>query len=294
MTIRKVAVIGVGQMGAPMARNIHRAGFDLTVCDSDEAALAPFAALGARCTTRAADCVDCDMVAVIVATPAQTRTVLLGPDGLTSGMSDNAPIVVIMGTVSPAEMIGLEEALASFRISVIDAPVSGGTMGAEDGTLAIMVGGPEAVYEKVQPVMASMGSAIYHCGTLGTAQVTKIINNIVGVTTQMIAAEAYRICADNGLKLREAIPVFENGTGRNFLTRDFTDVTRAYKSWTARRQDFDNLHTIMRKDIGLALSLGERSGPLPMINALHDVLNAVGEETYENWTLIAGADCPSR
>lgn len=290
MTVRKVALIGLGQMGAPMARNIHKAGFELTVCDLDEATMKPFAALGARCTTRAADCADCDVVAIVVATPAQSRTVLLGPEGISSGISGRAPIVAVMGTVSPAEMHSLAEELKPSGIQLVDAPVSGGTMGAEDGTLAIMVGGPKDVFARVRPLMESMGSAIYHCGELGTAQVTKIVNNIAGIATQMIAAEAYRICTDNGIGLRDAIPVFETGTGRNFLTRDIADVTRAYRSWTARRQDFDNLQTIMRKDIGLALSIGEKSGSLPTINALFGVLNKVGEETYENWTMIAGSD----
>lgn len=290
MTIRKVAVIGVGQMGGPMARNILKAGFELTVCDRDEEALAAFSALGARCTTRPSDCADCDAVAVLVATPAQTRTVLLGPDGVLEGVAGKAPIVAVMGTVAPSEMISLAEALEAKGIALVDAPISGGTMGAEDGTLAIMMGGAPELFERLRPLMQSMGKAIYHCGSLGTGQVTKIVNNIVGVTTQMIAAEAYRICLDNGLKLGDVIPIYEAGTGRNFITRDVQDVIRAYTSWTSRRQDFDSLQAIMRKDIGLALSIGKSSGPLPMLHALQVVLGDAGEETYENWARIAAAE----
>ena len=290
MTIRKVAVIGVGQMGGPMARNILKAGFELTVCDRDEEALAAFSALGARCTTRPSDCADCDVVAVLVATPAQTRTVLLGPDGVLEGVAGKAPIVAVMGTVAPSEMISLAEALEAKGIALVDAPISGGTMGAEDGTLAIMMGGAPELFERLRPLMQSMGKAIYHCGSLGTGQVTKIVNNIVGVTTQMIAAEAYRICLDNGLKLGDVIPIYEAGTGRNFITRDVQDVIRAYTSWTSRRQDFDSLQAIMRKDIGLALSIGKSSGPLPMLHALQVVLGDAGEETYENWARIAAAE----
>jgi 3-hydroxyisobutyrate dehydrogenase-like beta-hydroxyacid dehydrogenase len=289
MTVRKVALIGVGQMGGPMARNIHKAGFELTVCDRDSTALAPFAALGVRCTAHAADCADSDVVVVLVATPEQTHAVLLGPGGVMEGVYDQAPLVAVMGTIAPSEMTSLAEALGAKGIAVVDAPVSGGTMGAEDGTLAIMVGGTDDAFERLRPLMESMGKAIYHCGSLGTGQVTKIVNNIGGVMTQMIAAEAYRICLENGLKLGDAIPVYEAGTGRNFMTRDVGDVIRAYTSWTSRRLDFDNLQAIMRKDIGLALSIGKTSGPLPMLHALQAVLGNAGEETFENWSRIASA-----
>lgn len=289
MTVRKVAMIGVGQMGAPMARNILRAGFELIICDRNEAAIAPFRDLGVQCVDSAADCAGCDVVVVLVATPEQTKTVLLGPGGLLEGVAENVPVVAVMGTIAPREMLDLAEELQRKAIPIVDAPISGGAVGAIDGSLAIMVGGQRDVFDRLLPLMESMGRSIFHCGSLGTGQATKIVNNIVGISTQMVAGEAYRILLGNGLKMQDALPIFEAGTGRNFLTRDATDAVRSYSAWTGGREDFEGLQAIMRKDIGLALSIGAEAGPLPMINALRAVLENVGEETYETWSAIAHA-----
>lgn len=287
--ITSVAVIGVGAMGAPMAMNIHKAGFELTVCDRNPAARAPFADLGVRCVERAADCASCDAVIVLVATPQQAHAVVLGPDGLRAGLDGRAPMLVLMGTVAPDTVAELTQALAPTGMRIVDAPVSGGPVKARAGTLAIMMGGPAADIEALRPLMQSMGSTIFHCGPLGTGQATKIVNNLVGITTLMVAAEAYRIAEDNGIRLPDAIPVFEAGSGRNFFTAHAQDAPDAYAAWTATRADFESIQSILRKDIDLALSIGAGSGALPFTRALRAVLDGVGEETFETWSAVAAA-----
>lgn len=289
MTIRSVAVIGVGAMGAPMAMNIHEAGFDLTVCDRSATARAPFAALGVRCVERAADCAGCDAVIVLVATPEQARAVVLGEGGLREGLRGAKPLLVVMGTIAPETMRELQRELEPMGVRVVDAPVSGGAVKAREGTLAIIMGGRAADCEVLTPLMKAMGSAVFHCGPLGAGQATKIVNNLVGITTLMIAAEAYRIARDNGISLADAIPVFEAGTGRNFFTVDAQDAPEAYGTWTNTRAGFESLHAIMRKDIDLALAIGDASGPLPMTKALRAVLDGVGDDTFATWRAIAAA-----
>jgi 3-hydroxyisobutyrate dehydrogenase-like beta-hydroxyacid dehydrogenase len=292
MTIRTVAVIGVGAMGAPMAMNIRKAGFELTVCDAREAAHAPFSALGVRCTTSAADCADCDVVIVLVATPEQAQAVALGEGGLRSGLGDRKPILVVMGTIAPDSMQDLQRDLEPAGVRVVDAPVSGGVVKARDGTLAIIMGGRREDCEALRPLMQSMGKAIFYCGALGSGQATKIVNNLVGITTLMIAAEAYRIGLNNGLFLPDVMPVFEVSTGRNFFTATAGDAPEAYGAWAKTRADFDSLQSILRKDIDLALSIGGGSGPLPMTRALRAVLGDVDDETFENWRAVAAAALP--
>ncbi|WP_445503830.1 NAD(P)-dependent oxidoreductase [Microvirga sp. G4-2] len=287
MIIRSVAVIGVGAMGAPMAMNIRKAGFDLTICDRSAAARAPFEALGVRCVERASDCADCDAVIVLVATPEQAHTVVLGEGGLREGLHGKAPLLVVMGTIAPETMRELQRELEPTGVRVVDAPISGGAVKAREGTLAIIMGGRGEDCETLRPLMEAMGNAIFHCGPLGAGQATKIVNNLVGITSLMIAAEAYRIAGDNGISLSDAIPVFEAGTGRNFFTAHAKDAPEAYSTWTATRADFESLHAIMRKDIDLALSIGGSSGPLPMTKALRAVLDRVDDETFDTWRAVA-------
>ncbi|MBW3098189.1 NAD(P)-dependent oxidoreductase [Pseudohoeflea sp. DP4N28-3] len=290
MSVKSVAVIGVGAMGAPMAMNIHAAGFTLTVCDRSPEALAPFSEKGIATTDSAAACANCDVVIILVATPDQARSVLFGEGGVISGLGDAKPMIVLMGTLAPDSMQDFARQIEPYGLAIIDAPISGGVVKAREGTLAIIMGGAREDCDAVRPLMQAMGEKIFYCGALGSGQATKIVNNLVGISILMTAAEAYRIGLDNGLFLPEAMEVFEAGTGRNFLTAGPNDAAEAYTAWASTRRDFDSLQSILRKDIDLALSIGENSGPLPMTHALKKMLAGVGDETYETWSVVAGAD----
>ncbi len=292
MTIKTVAVIGVGAMGNPMARRIHGAGYALTVCDTSEKALASFVDLGVRTTRRAADCAGCDVVIILVATPDQARHVALGDNGLRAGLSGTPPMLVVMGTVAPATMHELQRELEPLGVHVVDAPVSGGLVKARDGTLAIMMGGRSEDIDALQPLMAGMGKSIFRCGTLGAGQATKIVNNAMGIASIMIAAEAYRIGLDNGLRLEDAVPVFEASSGRNFFSRNARDASEAYAAWAPTRDDFNSLQAIMRKDFDLALAIGGDAASLPVMRALRVMLDGIGEETFETWRTVARAGMP--
>lgn len=290
MTDTKVAFIGVGAMGGPMAQRVHEAGFGLVACDISEASLEPFARQGIRVTNRAADCAGCDVAILMVATFEQAHGVLFGPAGLLSAPSEKRPsIVILMGTVSPKAVRDIARDLAPFGIGVIDAPVSGGIVKAREGTLAIIMGGEAEHCERVEPLLRSMGSRLFHCGPVGAGQVTKIVNNAIGIANIMISAEAYRIALDNGLGLDDFVPVIEAGSGRNFFTASTRDAPEAYAAWAPTLPAFHSLQSILRKDIDLALSIGEGSGDLPMIAALRKALEDVGTGTFETWRRVVEA-----
>lgn len=198
MSVRTVALIGAGSMGAPMAMNIHKSGFELTVCDLNPQARARFEQAGCRTTDRAADCADCDAVIVVVATPEQARAVVFGDGGLVGGLNGRTPFLVLMGTVAPETVREFQDELAPLGVRVVDAPVSGGVVKAREGTLAIIMGGRKEDCDALRPLMQAMGDQIFHCGALGAGQATKIINNLVGIANLLVAAEAYRIAIDNG------------------------------------------------------------------------------------------------
>ena len=144
--IRSVAVVGVGSMGEAVARRIQAAGFGLCVCDVNEAVLARFERSGASVARRAADCAAADLVIVLVATPEQVRSVLVGEHGLRAGLvaGARAPIVVVMSTVPREVVLELHAVLAGAVAGFIDAPISGGLIKAESGTLSVLAGGSAA------------------------------------------------------------------------------------------------------------------------------------------------------
>ena len=199
-------------------------------------------------------------------TPAQTRDRIL--EAALTLFSDKG--------YDKTTMRELAQELEPDGVRVVDAPISGGALKARDGTLAIIMGGRAEDCEELHPLMQSMGSSIFHCGPLGAGQATKIVNNLVGITTLMIAAEAYRIAGENGIALPDAIPVFEASTGRNFFTVRPNDAGEAYDAWTATRADFDSLQAILRKDIDLGLAAGRTFGvPMPVTSITRDMVQTL-------------------
>ncbi len=238
--IKSVAVIGVGNMGGPMARRIHAAGYTLTACDANPEVLAPFAALGVKTTFRAADCASADLVIILVATPEQMTSVMLDPNGIADALADgHKPLIAVMSTVTPHAVIDLQQALAPKGLRVVDAPVSGGIVKAEQGTLTIMMGGEPDDIAMAKPVMECMGSNIFACGKLGAGESLKIVNNIVGIANIAIAAEAYYLAERQGLAFETIAPILELSSGRNFFSQDADEGRAAYAAWARSRKEFE-------------------------------------------------------
>lgn len=286
---KSVAVIGAGMMGLPMAERIHGAGFDLTVCDVNDATLSKFGAKGVKTTRSPAECAGADVILVVVATADQTREVILGETGVLSALSqDHSPILVVMGTISREAVVALSDEVASHgKIRVLDAPISGGPLRAEDGTLAIMVGGDAADLEVARPVLNCLGKKIFHCGPVGAGQAVKIINNLIGSINVIVVGEAYRIALENGLPLEDLAPVLEASSGRVNLSVDASEAYASFARWGGADADFEGVRRVMRKDMKLALDMASvTTGSYPATRQMVELIDALDKDTQDNWRFV--------
>lgn len=213
-----VGVIGLGAMGAPMARNLARAGLLAAVWNrTPDKAHALTAELGVMCAADPADLArHCDVVLTCVSADTDLLAVV---DLLMSGM-DADKILIDTSTVQPATAIEIARRLAETGCGFLDAPVSGGVEGARQGTLAVMVGGDTATLERARPVLEAIGKHIAHMGPVGKGQATKAVNQIMGAGINQAVTEALALAEAEGLPLDKVIEVVSSGASGNwFLER---------------------------------------------------------------------------
>lgn len=263
-SVHTVAFIGVGNMGAPMARNARAAGFELTVCDRNAAALQSFAALDVRTTPDAGDCAAADAIVVLLANDQQVRDCLVGPDGVAARIqAPHRPIVCMMGTTLPDTLQAVRGPLEAAGARLIDAPVSGGIVGAQRGTLSIMAGGDAANVTAVTPLLRSMGQRLFHCGPLGAGEVVKVINNMLCIANMFLTAEAIELGERHGVSFEKLTPILSVSTGLNFLTADAATGRAQYAAWARSAEAYRAIHAVVGKDLHLALRLAELGGIEP-------------------------------
>ncbi|WP_245982123.1 NAD(P)-dependent oxidoreductase [Mycetocola tolaasinivorans] len=211
-----VGVIGLGSMGAPMARNLlarRPAGTAVHVQSRRPESLTPFVESGAiaQATPREL-ALAAEIVVVMLPDLAQIEQVLTGPDGLLAGI-DTTHTLVVCSSISPTglrELAARLDAATSGLLRVVDAPVSGGTEGAEAGTLSIMVGGDNADVARVLPVLETMGTPL-HLGPLGSGQVAKACNQMIVAATMTAVAEAAVVAERAGLDVAALLPLLQGG-----------------------------------------------------------------------------------
>ena len=204
----KIGFVGLGIMGRPMALNILKGGFDLTVWARRAESMAPLLEAGAKGAGSAAEvAAGCDVVFSMVSDAADVEQVALGAGGVAEGARPGL-IFVDMSTIAPAAAQSIAARLAERGVTMLDAPVSGGEQGARDATLAIMAGGEAAVLEQVRPLFACLGKTVVHIGAAGAGQVAKACNQMIMVNAIQASAEAMRLAGAHGLdlaKVREAL-----------------------------------------------------------------------------------------
>ncbi|ARP78689.1 NAD(P)-dependent oxidoreductase [Bordetella genomosp. 6] len=283
--IKTVAFIGVGNMGAPMARCARRAGFELIVCDRNPDVLAAFAREGARVTASVSDCAVADAVVVLLANDAQIMETMLGEQGLAAAVpAGHRPLVCMMSTTLPDTLRALEAPLAAAGARLIDAPVSGGIVGAEAGTLTIMMGGEVADVEAVRPLMQAMGERLFHCGALGSAEVVKVINNMLCVANMFLTAEAIELAESHGVSFESLAPILSVSTGLNFLTADASTARAQYGAWARSEQAYAAIHRIVGKDLHLALKLARQASlDLGLLASVSQYVDADDPQAMARW-----------
>ena len=204
----KVGFVGLGIMGNPMALNLLKAGHQLWVHARRPESMKPLAAAGAvACANPGEVAAHADVTFIMVSDTPDVEQVILGDSGIIHGAKAGS-VVVDMSTISPTATKVMAEELRARGVEMLDAPVSGGDVGAINGTLSIMVGGKPDAFERVKPLFEAMGKNIVHIGDNGAGQVAKACNQIVvGVTIQAVA-EALTFARKNGVdagKVREAL-----------------------------------------------------------------------------------------
>jgi len=302
----RIGLVGLGQMGAPMARNLARAGFQLAVADTSADAVRRFVA-GTPCdvppdlkSLGAA----CRVVITMLPDGAAVRHVVLGEskedagDCLAAGLARGA-VVIDMSSSSPVGTRELGATLEAHGIALIDAPVSGGVKKAVDGSLAIMAGGDPTVIETVRPVLEAMGKSVFATGPLGAGHAMKALNNYVSAAGFAAATEAVLAGARFGLAPETIVAVLNAATGRNNSTEN------KFPQFVLPRT-FDAGFTVglMVKDLRIALDVAKATGmPAPLAEAClaewaatERELGAGADHTaaVKHWERLAGSEIPEK
>ena len=255
----KIGFIGIGQMGRHMSRRLLNAGYDLNVYDSNKDAAAPLLEKGAKWSNTPKEMAEaCRIVFSSLPTPRIVEEVVYGKNGLSEGWQ-KGDIYVDMSTNSPSVIRKIAKDAAKKGVAVLDAPVSGGTKGAEAGTLTIMVGGEAADVKKVENLLLAMGQKIFRVGDVGCGNVAKLVNNMISLACNSISAEGFVLGTKGGIDPQTLLEIISISTGDNWCMRQYPRTT--FKG------NFEPGFKIglAYKDIGLALDLGrEYAVPLPV------------------------------
>ena len=265
----QIAFIGLGNMGAPMASNLLKAGHDVVVFDLMEAAIQALEAAGARRAATAGEAVPgAEMVISMLPAGRHVRGLYLGRDGQ-PGLLDQLegkPLIIDASTIAPDDARIVGEAARERGLGYLDAPVSGGVGGAKAGTLTFIVGGSQANFTQAKPVLEAMGKNIFHAGDIGAGQTAKICNNMLLGILMSGTAEALALGVKNGLDPSVLSEIMKQSSGGNWALNVYNPWPNVMESAPASNgYQGGFLVDLMAKDLGLAweLAMGSKSS-VPM------------------------------
>jgi 2-hydroxy-3-oxopropionate reductase len=265
-----IGFIGLGVMGDPMARNLIEAGRSLVVHNRSPEPAQALAEAGAEIASGPREVAErSDVVITMLPDSAAVESVVLGEDGVLAGAS-KGDLLVDMSTIHPTVSVAVARAAAERGVAALDAPVSGGDVGAQQGTLSIMVGGDAADAERARPLLEVLGKTIVHVGEAGAGQVVKACNQVVVAVTIAAVSEALVLGSKAGVDPARILDVLGGGLASNkvmevrrtnFLEHDFTPGFRI------------DLH---HKDLNIALESGDAYGvPLPVTGLVQQYMRAL-------------------
>ena len=284
----KVAWLGLGVMGYPMAGHIlTRGGHDVTVYNRTAAKSAAWVAAqgkGRAAATPAEAARDADFVFSCVGNDDDLRAVTLGPDGAFQSMKPGA--IFIDNTTTSAEVArDLAAAASAKSLAFIDAPVSGGQAGAENGQLTVMCGGDEAAFEKAKPIISHYAKMVRRIGPSGAGQLTKMVNQIAIAGLVQGLSEAIHFAEQANLDVEAVIDTISKGAAQSW------QMENRWKTMHARKFDFGFAVDWMRKDLGICLAEAGRNGADLSIAALVDTfyadIQSQGGNRFDTSSLIA-------
>ncbi|HEY9895253.1 MAG TPA: 2-hydroxy-3-oxopropionate reductase [Candidatus Sericytochromatia bacterium] len=282
--MQPIGFIGLGIMGKPMARNLLKAGYPLVVYNRSRPAMEALAAEGAvLADSPKAVAEQVDVVISCVSDSPDVEAVALGSNGIIEGAKPGL-LYIDMSTIAPATARKVYTALKAKGADALDAPVSGGDIGAQQGTLSIMVGGDEPAFQRSLPILQAMGKNIVYIGEAGAGQVTKACNQIVVALTVQAVAEALTLAKKSGVDVARVREALMGGFaqsrvldvhGKRILEGDFQPGFKL------------DLH---RKDMNIVLQTGRETGvPLfgsAQVTSMMDALLAQGKGDLDNAALV--------
>jgi 3-hydroxyisobutyrate dehydrogenase-like beta-hydroxyacid dehydrogenase len=273
MTTR-VGFIGLGRMGLPMSRRLLKAGFDLTVHNRSQGKVQEIAKEGAHPARSSAEITQAtDILLTCLPDIATVEEVLLGPGGV---MENTRPgqVLVDHSTVGVKTSRACAEAAEKKGACFLDAPISGGTERAQDGTLTIMAGGPQEAYDKALPIFEAMGTTVRHIGPTGTGTTVKLVNQLLVGLHSLAAAEGMLLGAKSGANPELVFEVVSSGWGQSFMLSRNAPVMMD--------RDFDGVRTQLRvflKDLGLIHELAQDlKVPTPGADLVYQLLSQANEQ----------------
>jgi len=286
----RVAFFGVGLMGEPMARHLLSAGHTVVlVAHRNRAGVQRLTADGAVEVSRAAEAVRRTEVAIMVLPTSDDVEEVLFGGGQAAAELAPGYTVIDMGTSYPPHTRRLAARVAERGGRFLDAPVTGGPKGAQEGTLTIMVGGDGATLESVRPLLAAMGSSIYHFGGVGTGHTAKLVQNMIGIVTQAGIAEGFALAAAAGLDVEQVFQMLASSMSASPALKSM--VPKVF----ARAFDQVNFRLdLAYKDIRQATQLArEMTVPLPAANGATELLQlarALGFGAQDSTAVIRGLE----
>ena len=265
----RIGFIGLGLMGRPMALNLIKAGNEVMVWNRTLNKARELAELGAKAASSARECAaQSDVLITIVSDPPALESILWGA-GVIEAMKPGA-ILIDSSTVAPALAKRISEACSARNVEFLDAPVTGGTWGAEKGELVFMVGGKAETLARVEPILSAMGKKWFHLGPSGAGQTVKLAMNLILALEVQALAEAMALISGAGIPAENLLGVLQASMARATVL----DV----KAPLILKKEFPPSFPLrlMHKDLGLALDLANQTGvPLPACAAARETYNAV-------------------
>lgn len=276
----RVAFIGLGIMGGPMAAHLLAAGHSLSVNTRTRARARELLDRGAEWAQSPAEAAqNSDFVFICVPDTPDVESVVLGRDGVAS-VARPGLIVVDHSTISPAATRAMAQAVAARGASMLDAPISGGDTGAKNATLSIMVGGDEEAFARARPLLAHMGKTITWCGPSGAGQLTKLVNQILVSVTNLAVCEALTFAQDNGLDPQKTLAAVGGGAAGSWQLSNLGPKMVAGDF----RPGF--MIKLQQKDLRLAIQAAREAGlDLPALDLVHRLFDeAIRDGRWEQGT----------
>lgn len=271
MPPKRVSFIGLGEMGAFMAKKLVKKGFELTVYDVAEKPVKELQALGAKSAATCKEAAETsDVTIIMVRDDPQIDQVVYGENGVWEGVKAGS-IIIISSTVDPLHCQRIASKGEEKGVKVLDAPVSGGWIGAEAGTLTFMIGGDKGAFEECRPVFEAMGKNLFYLGGSGMGEVSKLVNNFIMAINLATLSEGLGLARKAGLDSETFINVVKVSSGTSWYAQNWELAKEHVSDYCQGRKGA--LWFAYSKDMGLALKLAEDVGQLVPLGGLFSQLD---------------------